>query len=84
VSNVDEKAGVIRIEQTKSGAARTLPYASLPLLAKLVEKRRQVTDVVQKKRGMVVTHVFHRNASRSTTSGDRGSPPASRPGLGRK
>ena len=59
--NVDEAAGVIRIETTKSGEPRTLPYASLPALRTLIENRRRVTDAVQKKRGMVVSHVFHRN-----------------------
>ena len=59
--NVDEAAGVIRIEKTKNGDARTLPYASLPALEALVKHRREVTDAVQKRRGMVVSYVFHRN-----------------------
>lgn len=59
--DVDESAGVIRIETTKSGEPRTLPYATLPALADLIQHRRDVTDAVQKKRGMVVGSVFHRN-----------------------
>jgi integrase len=59
--NVDEAAGVLRIETTKSGEPRALPYASLPALADLIEHRRKVTDAVQKERGMVVSSVFHRN-----------------------
>lgn len=60
-SHVDERAGVLRIETTKSGEPRTLPYAALPQLAELLMHRRTVTEAVQKKRGMVVSHVFHRN-----------------------
>jgi integrase len=60
-SNVDMKAQVIRIETTKSGEPRTLPYGSLPVLAELVKRRRELADEAQKKRGMVVSHVFTRN-----------------------
>jgi integrase len=60
-SNVDQAAGIIRIEDTKSGEPRTLPYAALPALAELVAHRRAVTDTVQRRRGMKVNHVFHRN-----------------------
>jgi len=59
--SVDEAAGVIRIETTKSGEPRTLPYTSLPPLEALIRRRRELTDQVQKTRGMVVPHVFHRN-----------------------
>jgi integrase len=60
-SNVDEAAGIIRIEDSKNGEPRTLPYSVLPALADLIAHRRTVTDAVQKARGMVVAHVFHRN-----------------------
>ena len=59
--NVDEGAGVLRIETTKNGEPRTLPYGALPALAELVRHRRQVADSVQKTRGMIVSHVFNRN-----------------------
>lgn len=59
--NVDEAAGIIRIETSKSGEPRTLPYTALPELAELIAHRRAVTDAVQKTRGMVVRHVFHRD-----------------------
>jgi integrase len=59
--NVDEAAGIVRIETTKSGEPRTLPYAALPVLKSLVEHRRELADAVQKERGMVVTYVFNRN-----------------------
>jgi integrase len=35
-SNVDEAAGVLRIETSKSGEPRTLPYKALPQLAELI------------------------------------------------
>jgi integrase len=60
-ANVDEAAGIIRIEDSKSGEPRTLPYAALPALQDLIAHRRARTDAVQKTRGMVVSHVFHRN-----------------------
>ena len=46
---------------TKNKSARTLPYTSLPALAALIAHRREVTDAVQKKRGIIVSYVFHRN-----------------------
>jgi integrase len=62
-SNVDEKVKIIRIEgaATKSGEPRTLPYGALPQLADLIAERRRTTDTIQKKRGLVVSHVFNRN-----------------------
>jgi integrase len=60
-STVNLGAGVLRIETSKNGEPRTLPYRALPELAALIEKRRTISDTVQRKRGMVVTHVFTRN-----------------------
>ncbi len=60
-SDVDETAGILRIATSKSGEPRTLPYSALPALRELIEKRRTITDTVQKTRGMVVARVFHRN-----------------------
>jgi hypothetical protein len=40
---------------------RALRFGALPALVDLIEKRREITDTVQKKRGIIVTHVFHRN-----------------------
>lgn len=59
--NVNRTAKVVRIETSKSGEPRTLPYGELPALVELIEHRRKVTEAVQKKRDMVVLHVFHRN-----------------------
>lgn len=60
-TNVDTKAQVIRIPTSKAKEPRTLPYGQLPVLVNLITHRREVTDAVQKKRGIVVNHVFHRN-----------------------
>jgi integrase len=60
-TNVDTKARVIRIPTSKAKEPRTLPYGQLPALVDLITHRREVTDAVRSKRGMVVTHVFHRN-----------------------
>ena len=58
---MDLGAGVIRIETTKSGEPRTLPYAKLPALRQLIEQRRAVTDAVQKELDAIVPWVFHRD-----------------------
>jgi integrase len=60
-SNVDERAGVLRIETSKSGDPRTLPYHALPALAELIAHRRAVTDAAQKKQGKIFNHVFARD-----------------------
>jgi integrase len=60
-ADVDLKAQSLRIDDTKSGLPRTLPFAVEPKLVALLEKRRAISDAVQKKRDMVVTHVFHRD-----------------------
>lgn len=65
--DVDETVRVARIETTKTDEPRTLPYGSLPQLVELFERRRALTDAVQAQRGMIVTHVFHRDGKRITT-----------------
>ncbi len=59
--NVDELAGVLRLDTSKSDEPRTLPFAAVPALTDLMRRRRTVTDEVQRARGRVVSHVFHRN-----------------------
>lgn len=58
--NVDRRAKVIRIETSKSGDPKTLPYGTFPALAALIEHRREVSDAAQKERGAIVTRVFSR------------------------
>jgi len=60
-ADVDRAAQSIRIETTKTGEPRTLPYGALPELVAVVGRRWKVTELVQRKRGIIVGHVFHRN-----------------------
>lgn len=61
---VDRKAGVIRIEQTKNDEARTIPYAALPQLLRVIEEQRAHTDQVERRLGRIVASVFHRDGER--------------------
>jgi integrase len=58
---VDLATGVIRLEDSKNGEARVLPYKALPELARMIHGQRERTEAVQQARGVIVTHVFHRN-----------------------
>jgi len=58
---VDLKAGIIRIEDSKNGEPRTLPFRALPDLAALIERQRERTSAVEQARGIIVRHVFHRD-----------------------
>jgi integrase len=55
---VDLKAGVLRIDDSKSGDPRTLPYRGLCELVELINEQRERADVVQREKGVIVTHVF--------------------------
>lgn len=57
---VDLGAGVIRLERTKNGEARVLPYRTLPALVRLLEQQRERADAIQQDRDAVVAHVFTR------------------------
>ena len=59
--NVDRKAQVIRIETSKSGDPRTLPYATSPAISSIIERRRELSDATQKARGLIVSRVFSRD-----------------------
>jgi integrase len=54
---VDRKAGVIRIETSKSGEPRTIPYKALPTLEAVIETQRQRAAGLQRG-GRIVRHVF--------------------------
>jgi integrase len=56
--NVDERAGVIRIEDTKSDEPRTLPFAANPVLADLIGERREAARAISQRTQRVVRHVF--------------------------
>jgi integrase len=55
---VDLVAGVARIERTKNGQAKTLPFHASPDLAALFQRQRARADAVQHDLGVIVTSVF--------------------------
>jgi len=55
---VDERAGVIRIEVSKSDEPRTLPYSANPVLSLLIRERREATRTTERRTSRVVQHVF--------------------------
>jgi len=59
--NVDLKAGILRIEDSKNGEPRTMPFRALPDLAALIQRQRERTDAVQAARDIIVSRVFHRD-----------------------
>src|SRR6266545_4021018 len=48
--HVDSVAGVVRIETTKNGEPRTLPFRALPELVALLKRQQEMTDAVEKDR----------------------------------
>ncbi len=59
--NVDFEVGVLRIEDSKNGEPRTLPFRALPELAELLASQKARTEAVEQARGLIVRHVFHRD-----------------------
>ena len=71
--NVDLGAGVIRIEDSKNGEPRTLPFKALPELAALIERQRERATAIERPTGRIIPRVFGpRPASPSVTSGGPG------------
>lgn len=62
-AQVDFSAGVVRLEPdtTKSGEGRTFPFSALPDLADLLRRQREHTGAVERRLGVIVPTVFHRN-----------------------
>jgi integrase len=60
--NVDRKARVIRIEDTKNDEPRTIPYGALPQLVQIIEGQWRRTEKA-KKAGVVCPFVFHENGA---------------------
>jgi len=60
---VDFAAGVVRLEPntTKNDEGRVFPFAPLPALGELLRRQREATTAVERERGTIVPHVFHRN-----------------------
>ncbi len=59
---IDLGAGTIRLEpgETKSGKGRVFPFKRFPALAAVLEQQRQARWAIERERGIVVGHVFHR------------------------
>jgi len=62
---VDFGAGVVTLAvgSTKSGAGRHFPFAALPDLAALLEAQRDRTTALERQRGKIIPHVFHRRGA---------------------
>jgi integrase len=60
---VDFAAGTVRLEpgETKSGKGRVFPFGKAPRVAALLDRQRQERWRIERKRGVEVTHVFHRD-----------------------
>lgn len=58
---VDWSAGEVRLEvgTTKNREGRTFPFSALPKLVEVLERRREVTDQVERATDAIVRHVFH-------------------------
>ena len=62
-SQVDFDAGTVRLEPgtTKNAEGRTFPFQALPPLEQLLEEQRGRTQEVERRRGIIVPWVFHRD-----------------------
>lgn len=62
-AQVDFDAGTVRLEPgtTKNSEGRTFPFRALPPLARLLEAQWERTRAIERKRGEIVAHVFHRD-----------------------
>lgn len=60
---VDFEAQEVRLDPgtTKNDEARELSFKTYPQLRDLLERQRAYTDAVERERGQVVPHVFHRD-----------------------
>ena len=61
-AQVDFDTGTVRLEEntTKSDAGRTFPFSALPKLAAMLQLQRDHTSAVERRRGIIVPAVFHR------------------------
>lgn len=62
---IDRAAGVIRLEpgSTKNGEGRTFPYFEYPQLSRLLARLLQKKVDTQKRTGVEVAHVFHKQGA---------------------
>jgi integrase len=61
-AQVDLAAGTVSLARgtTKSGQPRVFPFSALPHLATLLREQREKTSALERQRGVIVPHVFHR------------------------
>jgi integrase len=62
-ARVDFEGRTIRLEpgETKNGRGRVFPFGSMPRLRDLLERQRRDRWRIERERGVVVEHVFHRD-----------------------
>lgn len=63
---VNFEAGTVHLdpETTKNDEGRTFPFSALPPLERLLREQREGTDKVEKRKGEIVSHVFHRDGDK--------------------
>ncbi len=63
---IEFDAGMMRLEPgtTKNDDGRTFPFSELPELAQGLRDQRDFTTAYEKKQGIIVPYVFHRNGHR--------------------
>jgi integrase len=61
-AQVDLDVGVVRLEPgtTKNREGREFPVNALPELAAILKQQREQVQALERERGIVVAHVFHR------------------------
>jgi integrase len=67
--HVDLKAGVIRIDTSKNGEPRTIPYAVVPALKAVIEGQHEHAVALGRSEGLVVRWVFDRDGERTLDFG---------------
>jgi len=63
-ARVDWAGQEIRLDTSKNGQPRALPFSTYPALGELLLRQRESADTVQRTRGVIVTHVFHHEDGR--------------------
>lgn len=60
-AQVDFRAGIVRLEgvTTKSGRARSFPFAAMPELKSLLDARHEATEAAQRALSRIIPYVFH-------------------------
>jgi integrase len=60
---VDFRAGEVRLEvgSTKNDDGRVFPFHFYPPLGDLLRRQREHTTAIEKEKGRIITHVFHRD-----------------------